>query len=106
MISDDRAEKALRYLAETDLPCAEAKANAERMEFKAKAIRHALFLHSTGTVAERQAKAETDDAYEDAMGEYLKAMSEYSHMMNKRSTEMIVIDVWRSINASRRASHL
>lgn len=102
MISDERAEKALRYLAETDLPCAEAKANAERMEFKAKAIRHALFLHSTGTVAERQAKAETDDAYEDAMGEYLKAVSEYSHMMNKRDTEHIVLDTWRTIQANRR----
>lgn len=102
MISDDRAQKALVYLAETDEPCAEAKAHAERMEFKAKAIRHALFLHSVGTVAERQAKAETDDAYEDAMDAYLKAVAVYSHMMNKRATEHIVLDTWRTIQANRR----
>lgn len=102
MITDDRAQKALVYLAETDEPCAEAKANAERMEFKAKAIRQALFLHNTGTVAERQAQAETNQDYIESMDEYFSALKEWSHMMNKRDTERIVVDVWRTIQSNRR----
>ena len=102
MLSDDRAQKALVYLAETDELCAEAKANAERMEFKAKAIRQAIFLHSEGTVAERTAIAETHQDYAAAMEEYFVAIRQYAHTMNKRDTEKIVMDTWRTICANRR----
>ncbi len=103
MISDDRAEKALRYLAETDLPCAEAKADMERAEFRAKAIKQQTFLHSTGTVAERQAIAEASDEHRDALSGYFDSIKVYSQMANKRETERIVLDCWRSIQANRRA---
>lgn len=104
MISDDRAEKALRYLAETDEPCAAAKADMERMEFKAKAAESAIFLHVDGKNAdERKSKAKTDGTVLSAMNEYFAAIKSYSHMANKRETERIVLDCWRSIQANRRA---
>ena len=103
MITEDRAEKSLRYLAETDEPCAAAKANMERAEFKAKAIRQATFMHMSGTVAERQALSDVGEDYAEAMTFYFDAIKEYSHMANKRETERIVLDCWRSIQANRRA---
>ncbi len=46
MISEERAEKALRYLVDTDEPCALAKAEMERAEYGWKATREAVFTHA------------------------------------------------------------
>lgn len=102
MIPDARAEQALRYLAETDEPCADAKANMERAEYKAKAVKAAVFLHAQGTVAERQAEAESAQAHQDALSAYFDAVKAYSHLANKRETERIVMDTWRTVQANRR----
>lgn len=102
MISDERAGKALTYLAETDGPCAEAKANMERMEYKAKAVKQAVFQISSGNVAERTAAAETSSDYQQALEAYFAAVKDYGHIANKRETERIVMDTWRTIQANRR----
>lgn len=106
MVSDDRMEKALRFLAETDRPCAEAKVEAERMEYRAKAARQAVFLHESGTVAERQARAELHADVTVAMDAYFAALATWQQLQHKRGTEQIVIEVWRSLNASRRQGHV
>jgi len=103
LISDERAEKALRYLASTDESCAAAKAHMERMEYKAKAVRQQVFLIEEGTVAERQAKAEVDHDHQHALNEYFEAMKTYSATNNKRETERIVLDTWRTVQANRRS---
>jgi len=103
LISDERAEKALRYLAATDESCGAAKAHQERMEYKAKAMRQQVFLIEEGTVAERQAKAEVHHDYQNTLNEYFDAMKTYSAIANKRETERIVLDTWRTVQANRRS---
>ena len=103
MISDERAEKALRYLASTDESCGAAKAHQSRMEYKAKAVRQQVFLIEEGTVAERQAKAEVDHNHQSALQEYFDAISTYNAISNKRETERILLDTWRTISANRRS---
>jgi hypothetical protein len=102
LIPDERAEKALRFLAETDMSCAEAKADMERAEYKAKATKQAVFQVSAGNVAERTAAAETSDDYRQAMDAYFSALRDYSYLANKRETERIVMDAWRTTQANRR----
>jgi hypothetical protein len=74
----------------------------ERTEFKAKAVKAAVFKLAEGSVADRNAIAdmagETSTAYE----AHFKAMHAYHAMNNKRATESIVVDTWRSMNANRR----
>jgi hypothetical protein len=106
MISDTRAEKALRYLAETDELCAEAKAGMERAEYKYKAMRETVFKMSTGTVAERTAEAMTHEKTSAAHEEYALAIRDYNHIANKRATEIVVIDCWRTIQSNRRAGNV
>lgn len=101
LINETRLQKALTYLAETDEPAAGLRADVERAEFKAKEIRDAVFLVVTGTVAERQAIAGTHKDYTAAMNDYFLAMRASDAMRNKRSTESIVIDCWRSLNSGR-----
>ena len=106
MISQDRLQAALTYLAETDEPCAQFRADHARAEFKAKSVRNVLFNGSMGTVAERNAKAETSKAYLDAKEEEFENFFQYEKMKNKRITETIVVDTWRSLNAGRNKGNI
>ena len=105
-ISDDRLQKALTYLAETDEPCADLKANTERAEFKAEAIRDAIFLRTDGTVAERTAVAKASKEYADAKEAQFIVLAQYEAMRNKRTTEAIVVDTWRTIQANQRRGNV
>ena len=102
MISEERAEKALRYLVDTDEPFALAKAEMERAEYGWKAVREMVFIHSEGTVAERQAIAATHAKTKEAQERYTQAVALYGKIANKRDTERIVLDTWRTISANRR----
>jgi len=102
MINEDRLHKALIYLSTTDEPCADLKMEVERAEYRAKATKDAVFLHSEGTVAERTAAAGIAKSYTDALDEYFEKMRAHDAMRNKRRTEEIVIEVWRSLESSRR----
>jgi len=101
-VSDDRMEKALRYLAETDERAAELKADVERQEYKVKAMKAAVFKLSDGTVADRNAAAETADDVIKAQADHVKAIAAYMSVSNKRATETLIVDVWRTCAANRR----
>ena len=106
MIDETRLHKALTYLATTDEPCAEAKAEMERAEFRAKAVKDAMFKRLDGSVADRQAAAGSSQEYDAAMEQYFDALKQYEAMRNKRSTEAIVVETWRSLNAARRQGNV
>jgi hypothetical protein len=106
MIDEARLAKALTYLATTDEPCAELRTDMERAEFKAKAIKDVVFRHLSGSVADRQAEAGTAEEYTEAMDAYFDTMQKYEAMRNKRTTETIVVETWRSLNASRRQGNV
>lgn len=102
MISEERAEKALRFLVDTDERCAEAKGEMERAEFAYKRTREALFSHAQGTVAERQSAAATHPKTVEAHDIYVAAIRTYGFIANKRDTERIVLDVFRTLCANKR----
>ncbi len=101
-LTDERAEEAMQYLSDTDESCARLKSDMERFEWKAKAKRQAIFKLSDGTVADRNATADTHPEVEACMQQYFDAMTAYHGTSNKRSTEAIVLDTWRTICANRR----
>lgn len=106
MISEKRLEQALTYLASTDDECAELHTESERAEFKAKVIKNAMLDRLTGSVADRTAQAESSPEYVEAMNAHFDLLAKWEAMRNKRGTESIVVDVWRSINASRRQGNV
>lgn len=102
MINKERLQQALTYLAETDEKCARWRADHARAEFKAKSVRNVLMKAITkGSIPDRTAEAETEQAYIDAKAEEFEAFFQYEAMKNKRITESILIDTWRSLNAGR-----
>ena len=102
MISEERAERALRFLVDTDERCAEAKGEVERTEFAFKRTKEVLFTHAQGTVAERQAAAATHPKAVEAHDVWVKAIQTYGFIANKRDTERIVLDVFRTLCANKR----
>jgi hypothetical protein len=106
MISKDRLEKALTFISETDEKAAELKTDVERASYKAKKVKATLFVHGEGSVEMRKALAETWKDAVDADNEYLQAHQDSQALENKRKTVLLFVDVWRSLNASRRQGNI
>ena len=101
-IDQNRMESALDYLATTDDAFADAKAQLARCEILAKRARHRIFITESGTVAERQAKADIHPEVGQADDDLVEAITVYERIKAKRERASVVIDVWRSLNASLR----
>ena len=92
----------MEFLAETDEKYALAKADLLRTEILAKRVRAKLFGLGDGSVEARKAAAESHSeviAVDDAL---VEATVAFESLKARRSRAEIVIDVWRSINASQR----
>lgn len=106
MIDDTRCEKALRYLANTDEEAAMLKANVDRTEIKAKAMKAACFLTLSGTIAEREAQSLTNDSVRQAYEAHFKAIQDFQSVANRRALQVLVVDCWRTIQANRRTGNV
>lgn len=106
MISESRLQKALTYLAETDEGAASAKASMIGIEHQEKTVLGVRFLDEVGTVAEREAKARTSPEYQEWQESYKSAVYDYEILRNKRVTETLVIEVWRTIQANQRKGNI
>lgn len=107
MISDKRLEQALTFISETDEQEAALKTDALRCEHRYKQIKDAMFLaYDVGSVAEKQARAANEGKTLEAQEEWLLAVNEHRVIDNKRKREAMIVDVWRSMNANRRAGNV
>lgn len=101
-VTQELMEKALQYLAETDEPFAEAKGCMEELEIKRKRYRARAFTLSEGTVAERNALAEDRQSVIEADFEWIAQIKVYEVMKQKRARAMLICDLYRTQEASRR----
>jgi len=102
LINESRVEKSLHYLLDTDFPCAEAKVNAERWKYVSDRKKAHVVLTESGTIQEKNAKADIDKDVIAAEDEYFKCLQEFEQMSAKRKTEQLVIEVWRTEQANLR----
>lgn len=92
----------MRYLAETDLECAELEGEQVRREYLLDMIKDRCFLTAEGNVREREATANTSAEVQRAHEEWVQALVRFKHVKSKRQTEAMICDQWRSENANRR----
>ena len=102
MISEERLEKAMIYLAHTDEEAAKAKALCKKLEKMERIIRGEAFLRASGTVAEREAKAVTSEQYKEHVSYAENCWVDAELLDNKRHTEEVIVDVWRTMSANLR----
>ena len=101
-ITQDRMESAMEFLAESDEIYAQEKMELERSEILRKRCRSRVFLTVDGTVAEKQAKAEVALEVQAADDAYIACVKAFEEVKAKRQRAELVIEVWRSLNASMR----
>ncbi len=106
MISEDRLQQAMTYLAQTDTDCARLKAEVESAAHAIKAMKAAIIIREEGPMELRKAKAENATIVSEKVGAWLSCLERYEAMVNKRKTETLIVDVWRSLNASRRVGNI
>lgn len=105
-VGPERLRKALIYLAETDEPFAKAKALVEGLSEQRKTIKAVAYLQSTGSQGDRTEMAYACAAYKQHIDKLNDAIYDFEIMRNKRSTESLIVEVWRSFNAARRSGNL
>jgi hypothetical protein len=103
LISHEQVEGALRYLAETDRLFAEAKTVMRHAEILVERAKARAFLEAEGSVAERTAHSKIHPDVSAAEDTYIAERLKYEKLQAGRDRACVVIDVWRSVESSRRA---
>ena len=106
-ISDARMEKALTYLVQTDESCAQAKALMIGLEEQKRTVISIEMLKSDEkSAALKEVQARVSDAYIQWAGDYKKSVYEYETIRNKRITESLCIEAWRSCNSNKKKGNI
>jgi len=108
MITEERLEKALKYLSDTDEESASASANVKYLDRLLKR-KKALFITSDKNLKSISAKEQgfyASEIYEKAIDEQFNAEVKASTLENKRDKEILVIDLFRTLEASRRKGNI
>ena len=106
MISEIRVEKALEYIRDHGEELGELVGRCKALEQKRKTVHGENFLYAQGTVAEREAKAYSSDAYKAVTEEIENAWADKTTLETRLKAAELLIDVWRSQNSSRNKGHL
>lgn len=98
----------MSFLAETDLEVAEWKGAVLRTEFLAKSAEALAYkaMGSEGSVEDRKQATKLDENVKKAWDEHFKAVVQHERLKARREREVLVIELWRSVNANRRAGNL
>jgi hypothetical protein len=108
VITEKRLEDALKYLADTDEESAEASANVKYLD---RLLKRKKALHITGNSNDKSISAKeqayyASETYKDAIDELFQAEVKASTIENKRDKEGIIIDLFRTLEASRRKNNI
>jgi hypothetical protein len=96
------AERAVKYMADTDESYAAAKARMRAMEERKKITLASCFLDSSGAnVPERNANAITSQIYKTEVDVWEESILDYETLCAKRIRAGHVIDMFRSLNSAR-----
>ena len=104
LISDDKVEAALEFLAASSDEIAAARAQRLRAEFKRKRIRAELIRKANeATVGAREAWAESHPEYAAACEEECIAVERDESLRDRRNGADVILEVWRTTQANARA---
>lgn len=105
-ITDDQVEAALTYLRDNAVPYGKAVGQCKYLDHKRKIVRAEIFNRVEGTVASREAEAESHPDYINVVEEYRRAETERATILTLMKAAELKIEVWRSMNARAKRGHL
>lgn len=101
-----RVEKALEFLTDSAQQLAEARGRRMWLEHRLKIVRAEVLLANEGSVAEREARAYVSDTYRSATDEMQEAVVTEEKLRALRVAAEALVEVWRSLESSRRAANV
>jgi hypothetical protein len=106
LVDEARVDKAMAILAETDLEVASWRGQVLRTEFMAKSAEALAFKSLEGTVEDRKQGARLEKAVQDAWEQHFKAVVGWESCKARREREVMVVELFRTLESSRRAGNL
>lgn len=108
MITEKRLEEALQYLANTDEEHAKKTAGLDYLKDLGKSIKGKYIINCSDekSVAMKEHSWYASDEYKQHIDEKHSVAEDAAILENKRAKENLVIDVWRTLEASRRKSNI
>ncbi|MDG1996116.1 MAG: hypothetical protein P8J14_06470 [Emcibacteraceae bacterium] len=106
MINYQDAENALNYMVGTDEEYAKAKTLSDALHEQKKTIQAVEFLKATGSAAERTQKALASEVYQDHLKKIESAQMDFEILRNRRTSQVSVIEMWRSINSAQKKGNI
>ena len=108
MITEKRLEDALTFLSDTDETNAESNANVKYLD---RLLKRKKALHITGNTEDKSISAKeqsyyASNIYKTAVDEIFNAEVKASTLENKRDKEGLIIDLFRTLEASRRKNNI
>ena len=109
MITEQRLEKALIYRAETAEEHAKLKTKVEYLDWKKKKLKGDFITNKCSdnlSLGGRGEKWYASEEYGKFIEEHKEVYEKFNIMDNKRKTEGIIIDLFRTLEASRRKNNI
>jgi hypothetical protein len=107
LLTESRVTDALTYLSHSDETLSAAKAQVARSEFMAKVSQSMAFKAlQAGSVEDKKSEALMSKDVQEAWNKHFDAVVQFETIRARREREVLIIDVWRSINANRRQGNV
>lgn len=100
-------ERALRWMATTDMEFADWRVQSLRAEYMAEVAESMVYksFGSEGSVEDRKKAAKASPEVKKAMEDYFTAIRGYEVLKAQRKSAELLIETWRSVNANRRVGN-
>ena len=106
MIKDCQVDDALKFMRDNAEELSAAMGQSKYLDHKRKIVRSQIFLEYDGTVAEREAKAETSDEYRKVVDEILEAETLKSLLQTQFKRAEMTIELYRTESANQRRGNI
>lgn len=106
IVTADQVDRAMQYLATTDLEVGERKGMTLRTEFMAKVAESLAYKRLEGGVEERKRALLLDDDVKKAWDEHFSSVVHHETLRARRKRAELVIELYRTVEASRRVGNI
>lgn len=106
--TQEKMERALAYLADTDKPYGQWRARINALEYQIKVAEAQGYRDNadSGTQEYIKSMARTSEAYKNLVNDYAEAELEYEVIGARRKTAELIIEVFRTISANQRRGNI
>jgi hypothetical protein len=102
MYDENEIDKAVDYLRSSAQASGQARGRMAYQDGNLRRVKSLVMLEKQGSLGDREAQAYASDQYKEALEQLENATADYETIRAKREAAIYAIEVWRSMNASKR----